>query len=539
MTDIYVSNTAVNGIPVGTAGGNGAITDPVLTFAQALALCSGDENIYFNDGTYYTDAGLTSTTAGDILVSGVSILPVTDYGATFKVSTTANQIFRVRITGVTFGKVIIDASSDAARAITDANGPIALLTFNGTHIKGSTTTLPTITLDAIQSITMTGGWILEKTATMNGKMATLAGFTGGGTFNISDGTIKDLYASSADHCLELAIAAASTNVVIHDVDVIVDDSSMGSGETHSCIYISGAATVEAYALTVNSASNITGHTTLLYIANDTLACTSCYVHDITAQLASDNVSDGECSVLIVGSNGSTANDYQITNVIIENIQATGCNHGVLMGWTDAGILRKCKSYKCEIGFVVKGTTNGVITGNIADSCGSHYFLNKQGTDDLFAFNTARVRAGYPGDTIFRSGVGDTATPSTGVLFYNNVLDADVAITKIFDFDDEGTAKWNNIYSAAALPAGCFSYNGTDYDTLSALETAEATIDANTEHDPSLDDDYIIPLTSSASGIGVRFWTTGQYSGYNDPIPSFDIDPGAMQNQNHPFHPTKL
>jgi len=539
MATYYVSNTAANGIPVGTAGGDGSIGDPVLTFFQGEQLTSTGDTLLFNDGAYNTLTGLTDPTAGDIN-NGITIDSVTPYGASFFVDVAGtNQIMRFRNSAekTTLGKIKIDSSNGLpARGLIDGNGPLDV-TLDGTWLYGDPQTEGVLFND-VENLVMKGGWIIEKSESSTTHQFRFQGKAGGGTIDISDGTIKDQFASSADNGLNFDILQAGYTFLAHDIDVQTNDSAMASGTSHAAIYVSGAATVEIYNITVSN-STFTGHTDLVWVNNSALACTSCYVHDINVSMGSSAFDDGEHTTVIVGANTSGANNNSISNAIVERIVTTGNNHGILIGWVTGAEVRKCSLDLCTLGVVTKGTTSAHVSGCKVIRCESVYLYDKFGTDSIYEFNTVQMSAGYGSAAMLAA--PDGANPSADPTFTNNIVESDVTVGQMCDIrSNTGTIKYNTFYSSVALPSNVYTWNGTGYDTLSAWETAAgATVATNNETDPDLQADLSILTTNALYGSGVKTWTGVNPEGYNDPIPNFGIDPGAMVNRNHPFHPLNL
>lgn len=540
MATLWVSVAAANGIPIGNDGTGAADNNqlPYLTFNAAEGAAGNGDTIYLNDGTHTVDG----VAGGDIETPNLSVLGVTDYGATMNYTGGAitGRIIRIRATGCTLGKFIIDAGSNLTRAIEDASGPHLVFTVDGTYIRGDCTA-ELLQLDTINDITFKGGWTIQLDAPdENGLFIT--GATGGGTVDLSDGTIINQFSSNLDYDIYLDFSIAGYSVVIHDIDVQVSMGTLTTGETKAVIRVLGAATVEIYNIT-SSNSVITGNIDLVAVQNSALACTSCYIHDISASFSASPMTE-PCSVVVVGNNDTTANDDSITGIIIENITVGGANHGILMGHVTGGILRKCRVDLCVLGIVLKKTTSSFCEGNIVTRCNNVYILNKEGTSDTIQFNTISMATGGYETIGIRVGPGDTATDPETPIIYNNIIHSPGTLTKAFDIESvsaiTATVKYNNIYVTGAVPADAYTLVATDYATLTLFEAAQVTIADNTENDAALQSDYSILSTSSVYGIGVKTWgTAARPNGYNDPIPDFDIDPGAMVSLDHPFHPTNL
>jgi autotransporter passenger strand-loop-strand repeat protein len=135
VTKYYVSNSAANDIPAGSADGSGSKASPFLTLEQALRVARDGDTIYLNNGAY-------SPASGDyVITAGVDIESVSPGQATIKASSSAAPI-DIATTGgqtVTFGAVNIDAGSAAQNAILlNSEAKTYSLVLSGTHLFNAT-----------------------------------------------------------------------------------------------------------------------------------------------------------------------------------------------------------------------------------------------------------------------------------------------------------------------------------------------------------------------------------------------------------------
>ena len=304
MTTYYVSNTATNGINVGSDSSDGSQTTPFLTLDKALAVATDGDTIYINNGTYSSAGGTFDIT------KAVDIQSVVDGGATL-VGTGGQSPINIDVTSggtVTLGAINIDAQNSANAIALQSESRVYTLDMEGTHLlnatgyavagEGSThanITANNVTFAADVSQGMIG---LPSLATGNVNIE-------GGTVTIADqldGTIVSGSGQNGSSAIALIDATAAAGVSVHVSGVTANTTTDALDSVAAGLTIMNIANaiVENNNITVAGSSATARDIEISYDLAAPLDSSGAIVRNNTLQ----NFNAGGGILVMVGSDGS-------------------------------------------------------------------------------------------------------------------------------------------------------------------------------------------------------------------------------------------
>jgi len=204
---------------------------------------------------------------------------------------------------------------------------------------------------------------------------------------------------------------------------------------------------------------------------------------------------------------------------------------------------------------IDSEATGNVTIDCADASGNGSLLLKGCTDSFFANNLVVYTGGatVPLATGFgsTSSVGAVTASNSGCGYYNNLIRAEAEINKyVYDKDiASDTVFEGNHYYATVAPGNASPWTSStaSYATI-ALWNGDGDVGANVAEvegvDPEIKDfdngEYEVTATAMI-GVGYAHKVTLPFiNGYDgEPFPTSDIDVGAVQTTNGPFHPVNL
>jgi autotransporter passenger strand-loop-strand repeat protein len=433
VTKYYVSNSAANNIPAGSADGSGSKASPFLTLEQALRVARDGDTIYLNNGAY-------SPASGDyVITAGVDIESVSPGQATIKASSSAAPI-DIATTGgqtVTFGAVNIDAGSAAQNAILlNSEAKTYSLVLSGTHLFNATAyaiggdggqtranvSTNDVTYSAAASLGMIG----------LGTLAAGAIDIRGGQVEISDQTSGN--ASQKSGVLDESGSVALIDATSADVSVDI------SGVTAAATLDKADTSVGAYAPVVGSIAlyNVAG--AVIQDNNLTLAGAAAGA-DIWVQTDPENPLQASGAVIdhnsvknfaagggmiVVGENFASGTDlsgYADNARIYDNIglgdaasQAKGL-HGILVGFETGAVVSGNVITSAFVAYGMKDDFGSSLVEDNVDYDSSRYSLYQKGGSGVeWLSNSGYESAGFepfglavgadndePGGVIYASG----------------------------------------------------------------------------------------------------------------------------------------
>lgn len=472
MTALYVSNSASNEYSSGNNSNNGLSKSlPKLTIAGALAAASNGDVIYVNDGVYVESTNLD-------INKGVSIIPNTKLGVTIRGSAAdfsiAGGVIRITTTSpVELHDLVFDAESKQY----------------GTGINIQSGYVGTILVDGCRFVNVYNG-----------------------RYGIN---IAKAASATISNC-EM-ISASTANLAYLNIE------ANGYGEISNCLFdCTGGNGCGNYAiyLKANSGTGTTARickNKLTYKPNATALC-AIATTGIAAQIIEENaiettgttstaaiylLNDSRDYVAMaplirrnhikvgnhggygiqVGEDASGSHNGKIqypilyeNEVVCSNVTAL---HGIILGWVVGGAAFKNKVVGCGLSMIAKGTTgityfidNDIInpsnggTGAIRAKAsaylivaGNRVSMNREdGLTNSIYYDEDNITHALSDGIV----VANTIYSNVELAKAVNVGNASYASTAIFHL---------NNYVSNGFSSTAFSWQGTDYSTLSAWKAA--------------------------------------------------------------------
>lgn len=455
---VYVSNSATNGYQIGNDANTYAQAQskdtPWLTVTKAVssAVSNGD-TVVINDGTY-NEASFVGPARSSLTINSEN-----DYGAIIRNNLAAQtRVFHVgaAATGLTLGKVVLDANNDDTYCMTfDSTNPVSSLTINGTKFLNPTSYF--MTGSRLVNLTMSGDWIAQSSQSGTGFSLSP---NAAGDYNISDGTITQTgITAGSTYAWAQTPSVTGNNFTISHVTI---NRTTSNGSSLSGIYSYGPSTVSIHdnsfsysGATVVSAITVPNHTTI--------TVTACSVYNNTGDLnGTDNYA------IFVGNDSAPTVPTNIQNALIYGNNITGTNHGYAIGYITGGKIYNNYADSLVIGVLTKYSTSSQVYNNIINNPGAGGGLYaKGGTDTLFYNNT------------IIEGIDTTAGPlrvtenATDIVYKNNIVYSEQANSTFVTVavGSDATFDRNIYYSTQAISATAWIYQGSGYSTLTLWQAA--------------------------------------------------------------------
>lgn len=463
----YVSNTAANGYTVGfdshTTVEAQAKTKPWLTLNGAITKATTGDIIIINDGTYSETSG-----AGYLNISKAMEFRAENTGMVV-VNAASGASYGVRITlaasTTTLTGLIIDGTFNKTYGLYTSS--CYGLIMNNTRIRNFTSTgfsndATTYYMDIRNSV------ITSTVATVAGYYSTT--FTSGSF--IVDGLLIDISTTTnAAGGGIILVAQSSTGTLASISNSTVTVYSTNAGSLMSIRNINNLV-LSGNVLTANGPTTRTGiqvyATLAIHSANNPIIRYNTVNHNGTGGISIVHGTDGAT----VGDNKH--NDGAIYgNVVIGSTNSTTL-HGIMIGSNRGGFVWGNRSSLCNLPFLAKLNNSGIFFGNEARNITGtgHGLRSKGSTNTSFISNGIYLQ---DGDEVGMYNDHDTIIPtySGGILYSANNIYSDVASSNFVNIAAGSTATFynNNYYTTQALASDQWTYQGTNYATLAAWQSA--------------------------------------------------------------------
>ncbi len=504
---LYVSNTNVNGIPIGNdSTGDGSAAAPYLTFDKAITAANDGEVVLLNDGTYSPASTFYSIT------KGLNVHSVTPYGATWLGIAGQSSVARSSCTtgcSITLGDINItpgDAVTTACIVLT-AETTTYTLTMNGTicsgvqyMVNGSGTTKANVNFNSAQFI---GGATARSMLNIGAHGAGAVSFVNPVvTFTDSTtagfGALATAYATTSAPTFTSSgavvnVTAAPASLVSYFGGVLLNNGyagySISGGSMNITAKIGNAFTqckmiVATYDITSAGAN-------IVDASNGT-------IHDIGL---SANCPLGGANILI-GMDGDPltlrehANNPNIYNVTITNSAdfggAVGIGHCIELGYQSGGTVTRNSADYCQFGIVSKGMSGTPLYySNLFTHVNAKVLFQKAGDGSQF-WNNVDYEDGSAScidgggllivcrPALIWDEADATGTPGTGGVWGNNIgyrqgggsytwleMDPSCLTCSIAGLH-------NNNYYASDAVATSWVYGLTTYPSLVTWQAVEPT-----------------------------------------------------------------
>jgi hypothetical protein len=491
-TVYYVSKSTDNGFAVGSDSNSAAQAQskatPWATISKAVSTAANGDIIVINDGTYSgTELGATNFVS--LAAKLLNFFAFRSGNVTISSSAGAvTGLIRINnvpaTSGVTFYGLIFDGASLSTPVFCDnasANTPTITFTNctwqNPLNFANSfTATKAVLTYNNAQFAGTNRAFISWQTMAATSALT----FNGG---NISQSSRT----TANDGLINVKATASGTSLTING---LTGSGTINSGVASGVFDIIRCFDVSTVQIT-NSNLSLLGHpgTAIGAVIRATPDTTIAMAVTVAGNTI-NNESTGGYGIL-VGADATGAGNNQANNCVIEgnivtatraNQQATTPVHGIIVGWSQGGTIRRNKVSGCGHGIISKAntTTTAYVYSNIIVDSEFEHLYAKGSADVIFSNNTLYATSATTANTIAmaRLAVGDDgSTGSSSVTVENNILyAANAAALKVFELTDSfssGTYNNNNYFLASgALPANCFSYQGTTYSTVAAWAAAQ-------------------------------------------------------------------
>jgi hypothetical protein len=506
---VNVSNSATDGY--GTCSDaytyaqatNADLQHPYCTLTQATsaAVSNGDTILVHGKAIgselIYSEASHVAPARTNLIINCT-----VDYGCIIRGGGATTEVIYqgTAATGLTLGKIVLDANSTNSYCINQGGGTINDVTFNGTKFLNPTVSFTQFDATA-NNVTFNTGWIATATNTNITNGFYIRQATGGavainkGTMTISGGTNATFYAfyfrAAANGTYTLGEATVTNRVTVNwtigagattadavrsrgaagspltvrnvDFNMISSGSNIVNGIN---VVTTGHSAYDIYGNTI-VVSNTTGIVHGVAIPNDPANNTTshCYVYNNTVTLPT-TINAG--SVLIyIGDDSAPVHRDIINDIQVYGNTASNSNHGIALGYVTSGKVYNNKISNVTIGVLGKHTTSGIYYYNWINggSLNSGGLYPKASTGDRFYNNIVIANtAGSVGIYI-----GPDTQNTTGAVFKNNII---YAASNVFNHYVQGTDAnqtatfSNNIYyNTGGLPTTGWVYGGNNYTTL--------------------------------------------------------------------------
>jgi hypothetical protein len=487
---LYVSNTAGNGMPVGSDANQGGFSAPFLTLQHALSLAPANTKIVLNCGTYTPSAGNNFAISKSVTIQAIQSTSLSSPTCAV-LQAASGQASIVEVTGngvsVTLDGIALDGQNATTQAmrVDNSTTPDAIM------LKG--VLFANVGVDGLSEGTA-GNFAL--TATNIGCVGSLSGScidTGrhaagnvsinGLTVNLttngsgSAGYLFDFDAETAGLTGSISnwsgsVAVTATSNPNHAIRIL---NSPGASVTYGGVPY-GQTTSTGFFLMQGTSS---GNCTPVLIGNDGTnpieADNPVYAYNRVEQ---DCVDGGHSSILWVadGDPGvplrnlvKHARSYNNVDMAGPHTTAADNVEGPLCGWTsDCWIYDNIvQGYPGMLngayGAIEKGVTGGYVFGNLVINPGHTGLLAKGGSDwnggvgPQFWNNRVVVTIPFSSAVICLNQVVDEAgNPATGWVFANNDCDylfsgsAPIRYTSQTGNGNTGTYATNNYFTTATI-----------------------------------------------------------------------------------------
>lgn len=538
MTQYY--GDSVNGSDANS--GLTALLPKQSLLAIQVAASDGD-SVSLANGNYLSTDGASGATSF-VFTKALTIAGQSAFGAVLRSTISGASSATVRVnysgaTGITFQDVVIDARNIQERAftrtdaVTDPPVTFTRVWFKDWYQYGIVDTSTTTSAYVLTNCTATTDYISTSTGTcyfLYNSVSTIPSVTvSGGTFTMSDprGSNFNIY------CFYIVGAATrvSSLVSITGATISVTANSSASSNCYA-VWVAkcNSVTVSGNTITANAPGSSGSFQGVIITGASGL--------DANGSVVSGNTIygygvAGTCIAIGQGTSsdpswGFTENCVVSGNTCIGNGSGSNTPHGIVCDgqanvdvhgnyvrqFAPCYLLQRCSGGKFY---------SNIAVGPYGSSISALYV--KGSTGGGFYNNTVYLKSGGAGRAI-RVRVGDDATNSSGVVFRNNLIYADTAITDylvLVDASQAATFDHNLYYSTVALPSACFSYQGTTYDTVAAWAAARET--TAIAGDPKLanpsNDNFLLGFGSAAASAGAPVFGVKDYTGrrYNPSQPS--------------------
>lgn len=485
---VYVSGVSVNGIPVGNdSTGTGTMAAPYLTPEVAIAAAPAN-SIVLHNGT--TASPHSYTAASNYTVSKRLMLDsVVAFGATLKATSTTRII--LVSASMTIGRILLDATSTAARCLDLAGNTTTLISVTGNGTKflnwtdgavygGSTA------IHALVSLTnpdFSSGACLSS---VKFPAVAAGGLTiNGGSFVLSqqnNSSIANIYFHataagptvhiSAPYIRSTAAATMAGSSYLRGIQIInVPNVYIGGADILCDVETNSSNVVSTSCIDVDSD---TGGTPLdasgFLVENCTLFCTGSgggygvqIGYDGTPSDIEGLLQNGE--IRGCNSQGSALAQAAFSHSYFISAQSNTKIHSCYGSAGDGIVLKECNGalvYSCVFannvkdGVLLKGAVNTtvkhctIIVPNVSGAGGIHLEAN--------------------------SAVNTTGAVLTGNIVYDlhDHVIGDASFVSVGDSSQTGTFSKNNYFAptASAIVSGSWGYGSTNYSTLAGWQAIE-------------------------------------------------------------------
>lgn len=505
MADLFVSKTQTNGYVIGDDANDGSTKQLAkLTLESALTVATPGDTITINDGTY---EAATFFAPVDV---GLHIKPENPYKTTLTSTNTTRVIHQAATAnGLKLGKFIIDSEANSAQCITcDSAVNVESLILDGTKLIGYTTAA----LQTTKLINLLADrCIIENAAATRIILVTAVA---AGVIELKNCEINCTGATQD------GIGVTSTTAgVIFKVHGLKGTFSSAAGKY--CVKSNGAAEAHIYdnEFTCAIGSGLT-------VDNSAVAADA-YVYNNDIKGTGDTNSTYG---ILIGEDGTTANDNSITVKRYDGNKVTNFNHGQMFGFiTGAKGGRKCVSVSNKYGFLIKSCTSSHFCGGLSVGArtANHYL---KGTTSCTIANGITVQS-VNALALFADADGANNCATSFFSNMNTVCELNPGTVIDINASQDVTIQNHNTDKRVAVTGAIYVYGASTYTTANEFNT-EAKVSGCIEVDSGYrnyaNGNYNLKGSSKLRRAGVKWFTGVGPDTSGEPLPSYNIDIGHMQ-----------
>jgi len=486
MTIYYVSNVASNGFVVGNDSNDGLTkATAFLTFGKANASAANGDTIYFNDGTYLSSDGASGGTS-HTLTKAVAIISETALGAKFTASGVGagSTVFTVNVNStlpVSMINIDIDCANTQERCFTTSN-PASKPTVTLTGIRFKDFLAfgwrdPNATAHALRIVNCT------VSATPTASACAVVDYSSATFVDIAvNGLVFSSYTPSSNAVnfgLNLRTVAGRTSATA-SITGITGTAHTGTGGASADLWMVHLQSISNAIVQDCNFTVIQDAGALEVVGIKTRALNSLDCNGTIIRRNTINHQGSAGYGIQIGNSTSGASDnlcenaqiYQ--NTITGNSSGSNTPHGIQVNYqANASVYRNLVTQMnpCILWQRMSGGTaySNICRSNYGDR-GALYV--KGSTGGSFVNNTVYIN-NASGIGCFIN-VGDDAVNTSAFTVQNNLFYADVASALFINVAASQTATFTtNLYwSTQSLAANSWSYQGANYSTFPAWQTAQ-------------------------------------------------------------------
>jgi hypothetical protein len=484
---VFVSNTNVNGIPVGNdTTGNGSATAPYLTLDKALSVSNAGQVILLNDGTY-SPASTFYTITKTVTISALNSLQ-----ATLRRVSGQTRIIQSSLSAgstLALNNIVLDGQGDTATGITapDQASGAYTLTMNGVTFKDITNYGIGGAAANHVNVTINGGIF---TGSSTRSLVRFSALTAGAIVVTGVTATVTQGASGYGVLAQVQANAVGPTVSITNSTANITPAATGSGFSYGAFILNIPGVVIANN-TINMASSDVSlpNCRVVSISYDTttpLDSSNGVIHDNTLY----NDCSGGGNNILIGMDGNpgallrnNANNTQIYNNVITGTAASQAQtlHGIELGYQSGGSVYRNTVTTTQYAIVSKGMTGTpVYYANLFRDQSTKAMYQKAGDGSVFLNNVSyQPNDGGSQQACYDLDDDEGGEHATGGVFSNNICVYTSATPRAFVYlgtSASATLTSNDYYATNSLNATSFTWSdSTVYNTVAAWRSAhEAT-----------------------------------------------------------------